>query len=123
MTPEDNQKIAEELEQLKDSLKEMEENEKLKSEAALIRKKIKQLTFRQKHPKLLKVTETIGKTTTGFFKGLFTGIPKAFKAVGRGLEKSDAYIAKQQAAESASKQSTTKPKKDTSIKDALGLID
>jgi len=108
--------IDKELEKAKNDLFQLETEMKSETELEKIKEKIRVLKFRKKHPKLIGVTGRLEQGTKRFFKSLGSGLSKAGKA----LEKSDAYIAKEQA-----KERTNKPKKKSkdSLDDALNLLD
>lgn len=111
------EELRKELSKLKDCLEQNQESEQLKSEINKIKSQLKKAEFRKKHSKLLKVTNTLEKGAKGFFKGII----KTTKSVGKALEKSDSYIAKQKAKEQALKK--VKPLNKNEIKEALEVIE
>jgi hypothetical protein len=121
--------MSEEIDNLKNKLEELKEQEKNEEEKGQLKKQIQQFQFRKKHKKLLKVTNALEQGTKRFFKAIGVGI----KGTAKALEKSDQYIAKQQYLEKQREKTNDKPKQQeekkstksttTEINDALNLVD
>jgi hypothetical protein len=124
-------KLEKEVQDLELEIKNKENIEQLESKRKILELKIKQMQFRKKHPKLLKVTGSLASGTKGFFKGM----GKLIKGSVEALNKSDKWIAEQEIkerkpeifSEEAYKNyphhKENSNKRDTSINDALNLVD
>jgi len=113
----------EELEQLREKAKELDEQQEINKEKAQLKQKINKAEFREKHSKLLKVTGTLEKGTKGFFKGIgsiFKGTIKAGAAIAEAGNKMDAKLAEQQRKEAGA---NPKKKSGNEINDALYGLD
>lgn len=129
LNEQDIEKLEEEIKQLEFKEKTEREKELLKKRLSQLKAQEKQREYRQKHPRLLKITGAIGQGTKRIFKSIGSGISKTTKAmpkIAEALNKSDAWIDEQykKEREQEKKQVKQKPKSNKKdIDDALGLID
>lgn len=112
------EQLQKEIEDLNNQLQTEETIDKLKQKKQQLEAQMKQREFRKKHSGLVKFSNNIQAGTKGFFKGMGKLIIGGTEA----LNKSDKFFEKQ--FEEDKKRQENKPiKKDTSIQDALGILD
>jgi hypothetical protein len=107
-----------EIENLKKKINELKNKDSKQNELSKLKKELQVLEFRTKHKGLLKVTNNIEKSTLGLFKGL----GKTLKTVGKNLEKSDEYILREKLREAEMNKNNKQIKKKSVFQEA-GDID